>query len=126
VGVTGGGGAGADHLAAVVDVGGGAGEAAEGAQLAHPAVGPQEGVFWAEAGGDAVADDLAAVVDGAGLAEGELAAERAQVDDLAPGRVRCCRLGRRCWNGDQDPCQQSEHCSGHGGWNVAHGPLPQG
>jgi hypothetical protein len=68
-----------------------------GAEVPHPALLPEEGVLRAEPGGDAVPDDLAAVVDGAGLTDGVLATQRAQIDDLPLAGIRCGRCGgRRC------------------------------
>jgi hypothetical protein len=77
----GGGVAGAEDLPAVVDRPGDAGLAAEGAEVAHPAVGPQKRMLLA-CGGGADPHDLAAVVDVGGVA-GE-APEGAEVAHAAP------------------------------------------
>jgi hypothetical protein len=109
----------AGDLPTVVEVVGG-GEGAQ-AEVAHAPAGPLEGVGLA-GDGDAGADDPAVVVDGLGLADGVPVAERAEVDELAPGQLGRGR-GRRRRDGEQAPEQQRQG-GPDDGRDVTHGLPP--
>ena len=83
-----------DDLAALVDRDSAARSPAEGAEVGHLPVLPEEGVNLA-ARREAFSDHLTALADRAGVAASP--AERAKVDDLAvlpQNRMPACRLGR--------------------------------